>query len=349
MQENRGRLNLTLCLEQTLGHRAHSTNLEQATANIDGTAIVRVACRERGFMPAPWAVRGSLNAARMLRSRPRSDVTLFHTQSIGLFAHYAVRGGTYAMSVDATPLQMDAMGRWYAHRRNWAGAELVKRAAYRRVLQGAGLVVAWSDWSRKSLTDDYGVEDENIHVVHPGAPAAFFRIPRKASGRPTVLFVGGDFARKGGQVLLDAFGAIRDRADLVVVTSEPIPESPGLRVVRDATPGSPQLLGAYAEADIFCLPTYGDCTSVAIEEAMAAGLPVVTTAVGSNTTTVRDGSSGIIVPTGSAIALEAALSRLIDDRVLRVEMGQCGREIATRDMDAETNARRIVGLMRGLA
>ncbi|MGH2634174.1 MAG: glycosyltransferase family 4 protein, partial [Tepidiformaceae bacterium] len=305
--------------------------------------------RERGRLHVPWTIRGSLDASNALRRRQPADVTFFPTQSIGLFASHAVGGRKYAISVDATPRQLDSMGMWYGHHRSRDSVEAMKRALYRRVLQRASFVVAWSDWARTSLVDDYGVAGESISVVHPGASAAFFSLARVPSPRPTILFVGGDFERKGGPLLLEVFARAQDRADLLLVTSAPVEERPGLRVVSDATPGSVQLLAAYASADIFCLPTYGDCTSVAVEEAMAAGLPVVTTGVGSNASTVRDGCSGIIVPTGSAEALNVALSRLIDDPALRTAMGAHGRDLAAKEMDADKNAIRIVSLMRSAA
>ena len=341
---------LALCIEQTLGHRAHTLNLEQATAGRPGIDLLRVGYRARGRLPLPWAVRGSTDACTILRRRPRADVTLFHTQSIGLFAPHATRGGKYIVSVDATPRQMDTMGRWYGHRRQLAPIEAAKDLVYRRVLGGASRVVAWSDWARDSLINDYGVLAARTDVLHPGAASAFFSIPRPSPRRrPTILFVGGDFERKGGPVLLDAFAGLRDRADLLVVTAAPVAERAGVEVVSDATPGSDALISAYARADIFCLPTFGDCTSVAIEEAMAAGLPVVTTDVGSNASTVRPGATGLLVAAGSAATLATALAQLVDDADLRQEMGQRARERAAESLDAQENARRLVAIMEAVS
>ena len=102
---------LALCLEQTLGHRAHGRNIEEAiTAAGVEADIVRVEYPERTRLPLPWAIRGSDIARRMLRARQPADVTLFHTQTVSLFAPQAVRGGKYIVSLDATPLQLDAMG-----------------------------------------------------------------------------------------------------------------------------------------------------------------------------------------------------------------------------------------------
>ena len=81
---------------------------------------------------------------------------------------------------------------------------------------------------------------------------------------------------------------------------------------------------------------------------MAAALPVVTTDVGSNSSTVSDGSSGLIVPAGSLEQLLGALNRLIDDAGLRRQMGQAARDAAARDMSAERNAARLVRLLESV-
>lgn len=341
---------VALCLEQTLGHRAHTLNLEAAAgARAQPTPVVRVEYPEDPRLRVPWAARGSGQALRKLRALPgRPDVTLFHTSTISLAA--PAFGTPYVVSVDATPLQIDAMGRWYRHERSPALVERAKTAWYRRVFGRARAMVAWSDWSAKSLTRDYGVNPERIHVFHPGAGCAFFDLERTgAASVPTILFVGGDFERKGGDTLLDAFAPLAGRARLVMVTAAAVPERPGVSVERGVTPGSRRLLSAYANADIFCLPTRGDCTSVAIEEAMAAGLPVVTTAVGSNAETIADGESGLLIPADDPATLTGALTRLVEDAAERIRMGAAARERAQDAYHAQSNAHGILDLLEAVA
>ncbi|MCC6381909.1 MAG: glycosyltransferase family 4 protein [Dehalococcoidia bacterium] len=342
---------IALCLEQTLGHRAHGLNLEQAAAQCRQSAdVIRVAFPTGRTFALPWALRGSASALQQLRARPPYRAVLFHTQTISLLASLAVRRGRYAVSVDATPVQIDAMGRWYAHRRAPRPLEESKAAVYRRVFKGAGAFVAWSEWAADSLVRDYGVDRARVLVAHPGAPRSFFLLPRKSvSARPRILFVGGDFVRKGGPALLRAFAPLSDRAELVLVTDAPVAPQPGVRVERGVRPGSDRQLRAYAEADVFCLPTRGDCTSVAIGEAMAAGLPVVTTTVGSNAETVTPGESGLLVPPGDEPALTSALCRLVDDASERQRLGLRAREHARDHMDARGNARRVFALLEDLA
>lgn len=343
---------LALCLEQTLGHRAHGLNLEAAAAREPHPPeVLRVEYPEHPRLRMPWAVRGSARARALVAARARRlDVTLFHTQTISLFAPVAVRGGRYVVSLDATPAQLDAMGEWYRHARSAPLLERMKRAWYRSILGRAAGVVAWSEWAARSLSAEYGVARTHVLVAHPGAGGAFFAIPRReASRRPRILFVGGDFERKGGPGLLRAFAPLAGRAELVLVTEADVPADDGITVLRGVRPGTAAQAAAFAEADIFCLPTLGDCTSVAIGEAMAAGLPVITTAVGSNEETVRDGETGLVIPAGHATALAGALRRLVDDADLRLRLGRAARDDAHERMDAAANAARVIAYMREAA
>jgi glycosyltransferase involved in cell wall biosynthesis len=343
---------IALCLEQTLGHRAHSANLGVAAACQDQSIdIVHVEYPERPRVKAPWAFRGSVAACRQMRARiRRPDIALFHTQTISLFASRAARGKPYAVSVDATPVQLDEMGAQYQHRRGPALIESAKRRWYRASFAGAAGVVAWSSWAADSLAADYGVPRERIFVIHPGATAEFFDIQRTPhTRRPRILFVGGDFVRKGGPTLLQAFERVRDRADLTLVTNGIASAPPGIDILRDIRPATPELFATFSGADIFCLPTLADCTSVAIGEAMAAGLPVITTTVGSNSQTVRDGESGLLVPPGDVAALASALERMVDDATLRESLGRRAREEAHAHLDASVNAGRLFDLLAELA
>ncbi|MEZ4482228.1 MAG: hypothetical protein R3B97_13975 [Dehalococcoidia bacterium] len=105
---------------------------------------------EGSRIPLPWAVRGSGRALRQLQKLARRpDATLFHTSTISLGAP-AYRT-PYVVSVDATPLQVDAMGDWYRHKRSARVVERAKVASYKRVFGGARAMVAWSAWSARSL------------------------------------------------------------------------------------------------------------------------------------------------------------------------------------------------------
>jgi D-inositol-3-phosphate glycosyltransferase len=86
----------------------------------------------------------------------------------------------------------------------------------------------------------------------------------------------------------------------------------------------------YGAADFLVMPSHYDAFGAVAGEAMAAGLPVISTSmVGAEPDLIRDNTSGIVIPPGDADALEMALRRMLEDGQRRVEMGQRAREVAS--------------------
>jgi glycosyltransferase involved in cell wall biosynthesis len=350
-------------MEQTLGHVTYARNLRAAYASSERLTPV--------WMPVPfaddgpltrlptvgasWAVRGSLRAYAALRARGGArefDALVFHTSTVALAAPLAARSTPVILSLDATPRNFDRVGAHYGHHAQpRSRVERVKQLVWRQVLQRAAALTTWSQWAKDSLRDDYGIDPARVTVIAPGVDLTLF--PFGSALRPSVpdhpvrvLFVGGDFARKGGMLLLACMRAgLAASCELHVVTREPVPATSGVRVYHDLGPNDPRLLALYREADIFALPTYADCLAVVLGEAMAAGLPVVTTAVAAQPEAVSDGRCGIVVPPGDDVALGRALTRLVTDPLLRQTMGREGRATAEARFDARVNAARLADVI----
>jgi glycosyltransferase involved in cell wall biosynthesis len=168
------------------------------------------------------------------------------------------------------------------------------------------------------------------------------------------LFVGGDLHRKGGDVLIDAIRELRQTpgmpdVELHLVTTATVEPEPGIVVHHGLTANTPELIEQYHRADIFCLPTLGDCLPMVLAEAAAAGLPLVSTDVGAISEIVVDGVTGVLVPTGDAAALLAALGQLLVDPDLRCRLGAAAYDLACREHDTRANAGRLVEIMRSVA
>lgn len=180
-----------------------------------------------------------------------------------------------------------------------------------------------------SLEADYGFGPERIHFAYAGpnvdAPRARMARPDESSD---IVFVGVDWERKGGPVLVEAFGRVHQEfpdATLTVVGCQPREEA-GMRVVgRVPLEDVAQYLSS---GGIFCLPTRVEPFGIAVIEAMTRGLPVVATNVGAIPDIVEDGESGILVPPDDVEALASALSTLLASPTARRRAGQRAREIA---------------------
>jgi glycosyltransferase involved in cell wall biosynthesis len=357
-------LRYVFVLEQTLGHAAHGRNLERVLAaepEVEAT-IIRLEYSAPGavrrLLPgaSSWSFTASRSARAALAKRIAqgpTDAIFIHTQVASLLAVPVMRRIPTVISLDATPINFDAQGPSYGHVRSAEWIEHVKLAINRRAYAAAGALVTWSHLAARSLVRDYGVPAERVHVIRPGVDLDRFRpTPRRpAEGPVRILFVGGDFARKGGFDLLGTLGWLGSRIELDIVTAshvDQIPATVRCRVHRGLEPQSPALVDLYERADVFALPSRGDCLPQAIAEAMACGLPVVGSDAGAIGEMVRHGYNGFVVPRGSPRELARAIEALVEHPILRRAMGERSRRIAEGEHDANRNNRSILALMGGL-
>lgn len=255
------------------------------------------------------------------------------------------------ISLDATPINFLEIGNTYGYEAPGGVLDRVKFKWYRRVFQSAAALVSWSTWAKESLVRDYGVVPEKVTVIPPGVDLSYWLATKKQVDRGAplkLLFVGGDFARKGGDVLLEAFRhGLADRCTLDIVTKdETIAAEKSVCVHRGLAPNSPQLQQLFADADAFVFPTLGDCVPIVVMEAMASGLPVIATNVGALAEEVADGKTGFLVAPNNSTAIVEAVLALADNPERRIAMGMAGRQRAERFFDGERNYKALVSIMK---
>jgi glycosyltransferase involved in cell wall biosynthesis len=219
-------------------------------------------------------------------------------------------------------------------------AEALRRSETRALAAVRGVVVT-SPATARSLAR-YGVSRSRVLVVEPGTePAALAR----GSGSATVemLCVASVVPRKGHLLLAHALAPLANRAwHLTCVGSlDRSPETAaafrqalrehGLagRVTLAGELGHAALAPYYERSDLFVLPTFHEGYGMALAEALARGLPIVSTRVGAVPDTVP-GDAGILVPPGDAAALQGALARMLDDAGLRARLAAGARRARER-------------------
>ncbi len=215
---------------------------------------------------------------------------------------------------------------------------LVEREA--RVYAAADHVMTLSGRLRNSFMGGFGLDASDVTTVFAGPNGDFVdtalgRHPHEPPIEvpPTILFVGRSFDRKGGDLLLEAFSHVRravpDARLVVVGPSDGVPQSPGvinLGLLRKDNPAeSVRLAQAYAEADVFCLPTRYEPFGIALVEAMLFGLPCVATDAWAVPEIVVHGRTGLLVERESVEGVSAALIRLLSDPRTATQMGREGR------------------------
>lgn len=344
-------------MEQHVGHHTYYQNLRAHVAEdprIRATWVPVTYSAERSWLnslPLSEQLRGSLigrsQALRGLRSEP-ADVFFFFTQVPAMLVAQVLGRVPYVLSTDITPVQYDAMAAHYGHRTDYGFAvTAAKRHLNRRVFRNAAQVLPWTHWVRKSLLEDYGVPESRMRVVPIGVDLQRWKPPSAprngAAGPVRLLFVGGDFKRKGGDLLLQVFRSLpAGSASLDIVTQSPVEPEPGVRVHRGVKANSEELVTLFGQSHLFALPTKADAFGIVAAEAMASGLPVVMSDVGGARDIVVDGVTGYLVPPGGESALQERLSALVFDRELRERAGAAARSRAEQYFDGRQNSKRVV-------
>lgn len=215
------------------------------------------------------------------------------------------------------------------------------RAVERAVLRRAAFVIAGNEAARRRM-ERLGVSSDRLAVLpqfgvdparYAAADPASVRAPWPRA-RPVVGYVGRLVPEKGVGVLIEAVAPLDAR--LLVVGDGPARASLEARVAGGA-PGRAVFAGAVSHAgvppylramDVLVLPslttaTWAEQFGHVLIEAMAAGLPVVGSSSGAIPEVV--GEAGLIVPEGDAVALRAALARVLADPGLRADLAARGR------------------------
>lgn len=203
----------------------------------------------------------------------------------------------------------------------------------KEIYQNASLNFTMSRNIARSICEDYSCAPSKVAVVGAGASAP----PALAGERGRywnkhILFVGLEWERKGGPVLVDAFREVlkaHPDTRLTIVGSSPDVDVPNCEVLGKLPLA--EVSRHYGEASIFCLPTKVEPFGIAFLEAMMNRLPIVATRIGAIPEIVTPGKNGLLVEPNTPGTLAQALIDLLDQPERCLEMGESGYHIALRD------------------
>jgi len=206
-----------------------------------------------------------------------------------------------------------------------------------------------------------GMPRDKGRVVYTAVDSEFFhpqnRVDRQTDEPVRLLNVGAAIWRKGYEYLLLALQQVVDlgyNVELSLVDFDgPERERAKHTVAELGLEGRVHVLGklnatgvrdALWQSDVLVLSALSEGVSNAVVEAMACGIPVITTDCGGMREAVTDGVEGLVVPTRDPFALADAIIRLARDPRLRVEMGRAGRARVDRDFQPAMQAQRFIAL-----
>jgi glycosyltransferase involved in cell wall biosynthesis len=188
---------------------------------------------------------------------------------------------------------------------------------------------------RRRWRERHGLEPEAIVLTHVGR----FAPP------------------KNHALLIEAFAQVRTHTPLylLLVGGGELEDAVRQQVVELGLQERVRFLGVRADvpailnaSDLFVLSSRWEGNPLSVMEAMAAGLPVVSTAVGGVPELVREGETGLLVPSGDAAALARALQALVDDPARREAMGKAARQHAITHFDIRHTVRQYETLYERL-
>jgi glycosyltransferase involved in cell wall biosynthesis/predicted Ser/Thr protein kinase len=208
------------------------------------------------------------------------------------------------------------------------------------------------DWPREKIDVVYNAVD--LARVEVKAPPGLCGELGGGDGHPLVLTPARLDPQKGHRVLFEAIPQIPDATFLLAGEGperEPLEALAAQLGIAERVrflgrrEDVPELLGA---CDVFALPSLYEGSSLAVLEAMAAGIPIVSSAIGGTDELVEDDRSGLLVAPGDAGALAAALRRVIGNPALRESLAAGARERVEAGLTREQMAARVSGVYREL-
>jgi glycosyltransferase involved in cell wall biosynthesis len=299
-----------------------------------------------------------LLAARRISQAERTsrfDVLHFHTQASAYASVARMKHTPAIVSIDATQ-----------HLASLEAGSALSRLTYRpnmthdgRVFAHAAAITSTSEWAARDLAAHYPSCANRVHVmpypVRAIADECWIRERSGGSGseeprRVRVLFIGGDFPRKGGPELLEAWraGGFASRATLDLVTDWPIAanEIPdGVRLVRNIAPHTPAWLDVWRHADLFVMPTRHEAFGMVFQEAAAAGVPAIGTRINAIPEIVVHGVTGMLVEPGDRDGLARTMCLLVESQELRQRLGAAAFDRIRMVGAADRYAKRLETLL----
>lgn len=226
---------------------------------------------------------------------------------------------------------------------------------YRRV----DIVFTMSEWLRQSMIQDFGVDPQRVFAVGAGPNLTYSQellnppFAQKTYDGKSILFVGVDFAGKGGPTLIEAFRRVRKEipeATLKIVGCNPALTEPGVEIVGVLDKMDPaqeaRLRQLYEQSSLFVLPTRFDCFGIVFVEAMYHRLPCIGSNICAIPEIIQNGETGFTLPPLEPELWAEKMIFLLRDKERSRAMGNRGFEYATNKYQWDLVVDRMLTAMR---
>jgi glycosyltransferase involved in cell wall biosynthesis len=232
-----------------------------------------------------------------------------------------------------------------------------------KLVEAARVVVTETDYAEKFLRERFPERADRIHRIYNGLTLAEFGRATFSSDPALIVAIGRLIAKKGFANLIHASALLVDRERSFrceIFGDGPLENQLRAQIEELGLQKRVRLLGAkpqpeikerLAKASVFVMPSMPDADGgmdnlpTVIMEAMATGLPVVSTRIGGIPEMVIDNQTGFLVQPEDAVALAGAIERVTNDRSLGRKLGQAGYERSQKLFSIEKNVRELCALL----
>jgi glycosyltransferase involved in cell wall biosynthesis len=290
-----------------------------------------------------------------LVDRGEIDAIVVNTQSVALALDELAFRAPVFVCLDATFHQLSG-SRWFAPN---AGSRFFLpltaaglRTRERKILERASGLFAWSEGVRDSLLGQYGSDPERVMLLPPSTNLHNRSRKQRKNERPRILFIGGDFKRKGGSVLVDCYRRwFSTTCDLHLVTQSSVEGGPGIYIHRNIAPYTEPWFELWHGADVFVFPSALETFGIVLLEALAFEVPVISADVGAARFVLAEGKAGCLLShppdeTISSEILAEALSSVLRNRTETRERVTTGRRQVEELFDLSRNTERLAARLR---
>ena len=221
---------------------------------------------------------------------------------------------------------LSSKGGKYAHGMHYKGKNLRKTIQQEKsVYEKATMIFTMSDWLKRSLIEDFNISEEKITTVYAGTDIKINNDVKYYDGK-TILFIGKNFERKGGKVLLDAFKYVKKEikdSRLIIIGPNINIDQDGVQVkgiINDKEEITKHLL----QASVFALPSFFEPFGIVFVEAFAFKIPCIGTNICAMPEIIEEGKGGFLVEPGDSKNLANKIIMILKDVKLAQEMGNYG-------------------------
>lgn len=248
---------------------------------------------------------------------------------------------------DATVAQVAREGGWTYGLRS--SAQNQKSLEYQKnIFDDCAGIFPRTEYAAKSVYEDYAIPKGKITVAGAGSNHNITPHSHASYDNKNILFIGVQFERKGGPLILEAFKKVRQKipqATLTIIGGELDIDELGVEVVgriyKDQDDGLNKILEYYSKASLFCIMSTIEPFGIVVLEAQNSFVPCIVPKRFAFTETVKDGVTGVHLVDETADGLSKVMVELLNDPVKLERMGEAAHKFVQSEWTWDRAAERI--------